>query len=187
MTKPITDKDGNQAVIINETTDGEGRLLVDYNGQRLLIPLTMCEDHAGGYRLNASFSALLSSQEHQDAEVISLMAETARVDKQQVERGRVRINKSVAEHEELVNVPIMYEEVEVERVQINRPAEGEVGIRYEGDTMIVPLLEEVVVVETRTIVREELHIRKKRVEDTHQERVTLRREEVDVERLEKNR
>ena len=49
--------------------------------------------------------------------------------------------------------------------------------------MIVPIMEEVLVIEKRLILKEELHIHKRRVETHQPQQVTLRREEVRVERL----
>jgi stress response protein YsnF len=53
--------------------------------------------------------------------------------------------------------------------------------RYEGDTLIVPILEEVLVVEKRYRIKEELHIIRHRREHRHAETVTLKSEEVAVE------
>lgn len=52
-----------------------------------------------------------------------------------------------------------------------------------GDVMIVPLLEEVLVVEKRLMLKEELHISKRRTEVHNPQRVILRSEEVTVERI----
>jgi stress response protein YsnF len=49
--------------------------------------------------------------------------------------------------------------------------------------MIVSIMEEVLVVEKRLLVKEELHIRKQRVETHHPQQITLRSEEALVERL----
>jgi stress response protein YsnF len=49
--------------------------------------------------------------------------------------------------------------------------------------MIVPILEEVLVVEKRLMVKEEIHITKQRVEKHAPQRVTLRREEAVIERM----
>jgi uncharacterized protein (TIGR02271 family) len=57
-----------------------------------------------------------------------------------------------------------------------------VAIREEGDTTIIPLLEEIIMVEKRLVLREELHVRKRRIEEPHTEQITLRREEANVER-----
>ncbi len=57
-------------------------------------------------------------------------------------------------------------------------------MRQEGDTLIVPLLEEVLVVQKQLLLKEEVHISKKRTEQHHPEQVTLRSEQVSVERIE---
>ena len=55
--------------------------------------------------------------------------------------------------------------------------------RYEGDTLVVPVLEEVLVVERRLRVKEELHITRSRVEERYQDTVPLKAERVEVERF----
>jgi uncharacterized protein (TIGR02271 family) len=56
-------------------------------------------------------------------------------------------------------------------------------VRHVGDTMIIPLLEEVLVVEKRLMLKEELHVRKESVETHRPQRVMLRSEEAFVERV----
>jgi stress response protein YsnF len=56
-------------------------------------------------------------------------------------------------------------------------------VRYEGDTMIVSIMEEVLVVEKRWMLKEEIHLRQRRVERHQPQRVTLRREEALVEHI----
>ena len=118
-----------------------------------------------------------------DTRVIPVIEETLDVQKRQVETGGVRITKVVHEREEVVNVPRVREEVTVERVTLNRIVDTPVSMRQEGDTLIIPLLEEVVVIEKRLMVKEELRITKRRIEEQASQQVTLRREEVVVERL----
>jgi uncharacterized protein (TIGR02271 family) len=90
----------------------------------------------------------------------------------------------VHERETIVDEPFFRDEVEVERVLINRVVDASVPVRYEDDTMIVPIMEEVLVVEKRLVLKEELYIRKRRVETHRPQQVMLRSEEVRVERLE---
>src|ERR671914_348249 len=90
----------------------------------------------------------------------------------------------VQKREPLVAEPLFRDEVEVERVRIDWVVDGPLPVRYENDTMIVPIMEEVLVVEKRLVLKEELHIRKRRVETHYPQQVTLYREEVRVERLE---
>lgn len=54
------------------------------------------------------------------------------------------------------------EDCDIERVQIKRVIDQPAEIRHEGDTLIVPLMEEVLVVEKKLMLREELHIRRRR-------------------------
>jgi stress response protein YsnF len=56
------------------------------------------------------------------------------------------------------------------------------GIRTEGDVTIVPVLEEVLVVEKRLLLKEELHIRRGVETETVEVPVTLRKQRAVVER-----
>jgi uncharacterized protein (TIGR02271 family) len=115
--------------------------------------------------------------------VVPVIQEEMRVDRQLVETGRVRIHKRVTERDEILEEPVLQEEVQVERVPINRPVDGPLPIRYEGDTMIIPLLEEVMVVEKRLMLKEELHIRKRQFTGPLPQHVVLRSEEVEIVRV----
>lgn len=118
-----------------------------------------------------------------DMRVIPVVEEILDVRQRRVETGRVRITKIVHEREEEVKAPRVREEVTIERVTLNRMVDAPVSMRQEGDTFIIPLLEEVVVVEKRLMVKEELRITKRRIEEHASQKIMLRREEVLVERL----
>ena len=118
-----------------------------------------------------------------DMRVIPVVEEILDVRQRRVETGRVRITKVVHEREEEVKAPRVREEVTIERVTLNRMVDAPVSMRQEGDTFIIPLLEEVVVVEKRLMVKEELRITKRRIEEQASQQVKLRREEVVVERV----
>ncbi len=156
------------------------------DGRRIRVPaasLVLQED--GSYLLTLSREELEARDEATGGEnlVVPVVHEVLDVQKRRVESGRVRVTKVVHEHEEVVAEPLLREEVEVERVAINRAVDGPVAIRHEGDVMIVPILEEVLVVEKRLVLKEELHIRRRRVEESHPQRVVLRTEEATVERV----
>lgn len=115
---------------------------------------------------------------------IPVLAETLYVQKREVETGRVRLIKSVHEQEEIVDEPLLREEVTVERIPINQIWEGPApSLRYEGDVLVVPLLEEVLVVEKRLRLKEELHIRRIQQTVHAPQTVTVRSEEVTLERI----
>ena len=66
---------------------------------------------------------------------------------------------------------------------INQFVSAASGPREEGDVLIVPVYEEQLVVEKRLVLKEELHIRRIRASEEWSEPVTLRREEVEIERV----
>ena len=115
--------------------------------------------------------------------VLPVLAEALDVQTRRVETGRVRLHKTVQTREVLVDEPLLREEVAIERVPVNRVVEGPIPVRYEGDTMILSLLEEVLVVETRLLLTEEVHLTTRRTERHAPERVTLRHEDVTIERV----
>nr|WP_295831340.1 YsnF/AvaK domain-containing protein [uncultured Azospirillum sp.] len=115
--------------------------------------------------------------------VIPLRDESVTVGKQRVERSRVRVTTRVSEREEMVREALEHEEATVTRVPIDREVDAHPGIRQEGDVTVIPLVEEVLVVERRLILREELHIRKSRRTVEVEQPVTLRSEEAVVERV----
>jgi uncharacterized protein (TIGR02271 family) len=116
-------------------------------------------------------------------DTLRLLAEELSVDRREIETGRVRIVTVTREHEELVDVPLAREGVEVVRVPIDRVIDTMPSIRQDGETTVVPVVEEVVVVERRLMLKEELHIKRVRTTERHQERINLRRQEAIVTRM----
>jgi len=116
--------------------------------------------------------------------VIPLQAETITIDKQAFERGVVQIIKSVNTREVLVNETLFEESVDVTHVPINQVVTDMPHARQEGDIYIVPVLEEVLVVEKRLMLKEELHITRRRTERRDPQTVLLRDEQIEVNRVE---
>lgn len=120
---------------------------------------------------------------------VPVIAEELAVGTRVVDTGRgVRIHKSVVEQPVTIDERLAREEVEVRHVPVDRivaPDEAPAN-RYEGDTLIVPVLEEVLVVERRVRIKEELHITRIRREKHHQESVVLKAEQVSVERFDES-
>jgi uncharacterized protein (TIGR02271 family) len=115
--------------------------------------------------------------------VIPLYAEEMSVTKENRETGRVRITTVTRKREELVDELLARERVEVETVTIGKPIEAIPPVRNEGDTIVVPVVEEILVTERRLVLKEELRIRRVHTTERHQERVTLRRQEASISRL----
>jgi uncharacterized protein (TIGR02271 family) len=181
-------KDGLRGTLLQPSDISQVEIRLD-NGQQLLVPTEMLvRQQDGSYYL--SLRPLEVEQfRRRDADssetlVVPVIVEELEVQKRIVETGKVRITKVVHERETIVDEPFFRDEVEVERVLINRVVDASVPVRYEDDTMIVPIMEEVLVVEKRLVLKEELYIRKRRVETHRPQQVMLRSEEVRVERLE---
>jgi stress response protein YsnF len=127
--------------------------------------------------------ALRSDARTVTEEVLPVVEETATVGKQEVVTGRVRVQTVTDVVEELAHADVQREAVEVTRVPIGRMVETAPGIRTEGDVTIVPVLEEVLVVEKRLVLKEELHIRRRLDTETVEVPVTLHKQRAIVERL----
>lgn len=114
---------------------------------------------------------------------VPVIEEKIIIDKKTEETGRVRIQKKVHETEETIEIPVSTEELEVERVAVNQYIDTPPpAIRHEGNTTIIPVLQEVTVVEKRLLLVEEVRITKKVVDTATTQRVPLRKEEVTVTR-----
>lgn len=123
-----------------------------------------------------------------DAGVIPVLSEELVVERRTHVTGGVRLHKSVHERTALVDEPRVRERVTVERVVVNRPIDdGRIPtVRERDGVLIVPVIEEVLVVEKRLVLKEELHVRRIREESRERQEVKLRREHVDVERFDAN-
>jgi uncharacterized protein (TIGR02271 family) len=115
--------------------------------------------------------------------VLPLMAEELEISKERKERGRIRISKRVRRDAKLVDEILHNESYDVKRVPVNRTVEAPVEPRREGETLILPILEEVLVVEKRLVLVEELHITRNVQNKPERREVELRREEIDIERF----
>lgn len=163
------------------------------SGEDVLVPSdTLAVQEDGSYYL--PFSLVEIQHQHgmgayhaDDALILPVLQEEMVVHKRKLETGSVSITKLVHEHEEIIDQPLLQEQVDIERVAINRAVEGPIPIRYEGDTLIVSILEEVLVVEKRLILKEELHVTKRKHEMHKPQQVILRSEEVSIKRNSKVR
>lgn len=114
---------------------------------------------------------------------IPLVSEEIHPGARQVVTGGVRVVKRTIPHEETVQQELRHDKVEVRRVQLNREVDGPQNPRQEGDTLIVPVVEEVLRVQSVWVLKEEIHLRRITTSELHEEKVVVSREEAHVERL----
>ncbi|WP_419757517.1 YsnF/AvaK domain-containing protein [Acidisoma sp.] len=116
--------------------------------------------------------------------VIPLLAETLSVERQRVETGRVRATVTTKSHDQVIEEDLVHERVEIERIPIGRTVDAIPSVREEGDTTIIPVVEEVLVIERRLVLKEEVHLRRVRVQETHTATVVTRSQDVAITRTE---
>ena len=125
----------------------------------------------------------LAGSERLDAEVvIPLVEERLALTKRQVAGGAVRVSTRTESRDEVAEVEVDRYRVEVTRVPVGRPVDVPPPSRSEGDTTIVPVLEERLVVVKQLFLKEELHIRHVLEREVRRETVTLRSQRATVER-----
>ena len=118
-----------------------------------------------------------------DDAVIRLAEEHLSVGKRTVETGRVRVNRTTTTRVKKVDLALTSNTVEVRRVPVDKEVKTMPAVRETRTSIIIPVVEEVLVVERRLILREELHIRRVRSVERHTEQVTLRAQKATVARV----
>ena len=117
-----------------------------------------------------------------DQLVVPLHAEEVSVAKRRVVTGQVRVGTITKESEQLVEELLEHEHVEIERIAVGKEVDKAPAVRQEGDTLIIPVLEEIVVVERRLLLKEEVRVRRTREKQPYQERVVIRKQEAVITR-----
>lgn len=117
------------------------------------------------------------------ADVLQLFAEEAKVSRRTVETGRVRVATVTHTRDHLVDELLSRTNVEVERVPVGRVIDAIPPVKDDAEHMIIPIVEETVVVERKLVLKEELHIRRKQTTEPYQERVKLRYQTAEVTRI----
>jgi stress response protein YsnF len=172
----VTDPQGVHGTIDTAAWPLDGRraeVLVQLeSGRQVFVPVhLLVREEEGRYSLPM---ALADLEPHAGADprepplVLPVIEEALGMDTRPGETGRVRIRKVVTEREELVDLPLRREEVIIRRVPITLIVEESLPVRYEGDTMIIFLTEEV-------------HMTTRRTETHTPERVSLRHKDVTLE------
>jgi uncharacterized protein (TIGR02271 family) len=126
---------------------------------------------------------LVSQDTSSEVEVIALAEEEVRLDKRMVTTGKVRVRTIVDVETELAKATLDGETVDITRVPIDRIVDQAPGIRVEDNVTIIPVLEEVLIVEKRLVLKEEVHIRKLATTEEVEIPVELRKQHAVIERL----
>jgi uncharacterized protein (TIGR02271 family) len=128
-----------------------------------------------------------SEEEVESRVVVPVVAEHASVEKKSVDLGGVRVTKRAVESVEHLEVPLYRDDVAVERRAVGEVVSQPPEARVEDGVTIVPVVEEVLVVERKYLVREEVRMTRSRTEGRAVADVPVTHEEVSVEELAANR
>jgi uncharacterized protein (TIGR02271 family) len=113
---------------------------------------------------------------------LPLVEEVARVTRRRRIRGRVRVAVTTTEEQEAIEAVLRHRQAEIQRVPVGREVDAPPPIRQEGDTIVIPVLEERVVLVRRLVLTEEIHFRLQTQEEPVSLPVTRRRQTFAVER-----
>jgi uncharacterized protein (TIGR02271 family) len=113
---------------------------------------------------------------------IPLHVEEISVSRREIKKANVQVTLITGTREQLIDEELTQVRVEIERVPIDRTVEAVPPIRHEGDITIIPVVEEVVIVERRLVLKEEVRVRRVSTKEQHQETVVVRQQEAVVTR-----
>ncbi|HWL81786.1 MAG TPA: DUF2382 domain-containing protein [Roseomonas sp.] len=115
--------------------------------------------------------------------VVPVADEVLKVSKAEYQTGRVRVSVRTETVEEMVEARLRSRTAAVERVPVDREVTEVPQIREEHGVLIVPIVEEVLVVERRLVLKEEIRLHQTESEETVRQPVARRVQHAVIERL----
>jgi stress response protein YsnF len=126
------------------------------------------------------------TENNQTDYIVPVVRESVEADTIPVETGGVRVTKRVEAHDEILEQELRRGRAEIRRIKMDRVVDGPQQPRQEGETLIIPVVSEVLVVTKQWVVTEEIHVTRieelERVEQT----VPVNEEIAEVERLDES-
>lgn len=116
-----------------------------------------------------------------EIQVLPLHKEDVAVSKR-IRKTLVRAARVTTTRDAVVEEDLHHDHVVVERVAVGRIVDAVPPVRQQGDVTILSVVEEIVVVERRLVLKEEVHLRRVQTTERHVETVTLRQQSVAVTR-----
>ncbi len=169
--------EGSDAQVIVRLPDGERTMLVPFN----VIDLDGSSEDM--VVIQGGVGDLLEDQMDlgaHDTQTFALSAEEAIAHVHEIDRGRLLIDKTVELVPHEAQVDVGTDRVEVERVAVDEEVDTPPEVRQEGETLVVPVVEEVLVVTKRYRIIEEVRVTKHRDVTTQTFNEELKREVVTV-------
>ena len=178
----------NDVVWVSMTED-QFKALPDYSGNSSDITVEYENQVAQPYAGQGStsdlydqgrFYAARGGEAARDARLI-LAEEELHIGKRQVQAGEVRLHKTVETEHVRESVPLMREEVTIERRPVT-DMNASTNVEISEDEIRIPVMAEEAVVEKRAVAKEEVVVRKESRTENQTVEADLRRERLDVDR-----
>ncbi len=115
--------------------------------------------------------------------VLPLHEEQVTVERRRVGGDILRVETITGVREERVEAALAREQIEIERVPVGIFVDSAPPVREEGEITIIPVVEEVLVVERRLRLREEVRLRRVRTTSQHIETLQLREQRAVISRI----
>ena len=146
------------------------------------MPMNTMEENRSYMPDDKSRENGLNSRTEDGSIIIPVIQEQIVIEKEVVETGKVRVSKTVSEETASLNIPLIQETYDVQRMPVKQVLDTPPGIRYEGETIVVPVMREILIVEKKYELIEEVRLTKKTTSIPHIQEITLLKEHVHVER-----
>lgn len=117
-----------------------------------------------------------------EREIVPIIQERATVGKETHVTETVQARTIIHEREQPIDIQLSSSTITVERVPVDRFIDGPIPDRQDGDTTIISVIEEVAVVEMRLRLVEEVRITRRTEGQRLRDTVTVRRQDVTIER-----
>lgn len=121
--------------------------------------------------------------EEKDSLVVPVVSEDVHADAVPVETGGVRVVKRVESHDEILQQELRKGRAEVRRIKTDRVVDGPLPAQRVGNTLIIPVVSEVLRVTKEWVVTEEIHITQLEERENFEQTVPVRREVAEVQRF----
>jgi len=128
----------------------------------------------------------MPSKRENIVESVPVIKEQIIIDKRTIDTAKVSVSKKSKDRDVQIDVSEEHDDIQIERVSVNQIVETEPTARHEGDTLVIPVLREEVVIEKKLVLVEEVRITRKKKRKVRREEVNLREEEVSISREELN-
>jgi uncharacterized protein (TIGR02271 family) len=116
-------------------------------------------------------------------QVLPLHEEVAECRKQVVRTGVVRVSRRTRQEPTTIEAQLAQHGVVIDRKEVGKPVDRIPAVRADGDTIVIPVVEEVLITRRQLVLKEEVRIRPARTSRRHVETVVLRKNYAVVERI----